>query len=131
MPTVKELNIQLENQPGALGKVCKALAGRNVNILAFQASTAERRSQVHLVVDNPGAAKIALSAERLTYTESEIVEVALPNRPGELARVASRLGHANININYAYGGSSTLFFGVAEVGRAAKILDQAAAAGGT
>ena len=52
MPTVKELNIQLENRPGTLAKLCNALANRKVNIIAFQASTEERRSQVHLVVDN-------------------------------------------------------------------------------
>lgn len=60
MPTVKELNIQLENQPGTLAKVCRALADRKVNILAFQASTAERRSQLHLIVDNVSTAKTVL-----------------------------------------------------------------------
>lgn len=134
MPTVKEINIQLENQPGTLARVCKALADRKVNIVAFQASTAERRSQVHLIVDNLSAAKTVLDGEGLTYTEADVARVALPNRPGELARVASQLGEANININYAYGGvepgtnAPLLFFGVAEVARAAKLLDQFAAA---
>jgi len=134
MPAVREFNIQLQNRPGTLAKVCKALADRGVNILAFQASTAERRSQVHLVVDNLSIAKTVMGAEGLTYTETEVAQVALPNRPGELARVAARLADANININYAYGGNDPdtnaplLFFGVAEVGRAATLLDQAAAA---
>jgi hypothetical protein len=103
---------------------------RFVNIVAFQASTAERRSQIHLVVDNQAAAEMALAAEGLIYTEGDVVQVAVRNLPGELARVASRLSQANININYAYGGSALLFFGVAEVGRAAKILDQAIASAG-
>ncbi len=51
-----------------------------------------------------------------------------------LARVASRLGEANINIDYAYGGvepgtnAPILIFGVKEVSRAAAILDEIAAA---
>ena len=55
-------------------------------------------------------------------------------RSGEIARVASRLGEANININYAYCGlesgtnSPLVFFGVSEIGRAAQILEQPAAA---
>lgn len=73
MPIATELNIQLENRPGALAKVCQALAGGNVNIVAFQASTAERRSQIHLVVNNPEAAKMVLAAEGLIYTEGEVV----------------------------------------------------------
>jgi len=50
------------------------------------------------------------------------------------SRVASRLGEANINVNYAYcdleSGTNALhvYFGVAEVGRATAILEQAAAA---
>lgn len=134
MPTVKELNIQVENKPGTLAKLSNALAARKVNIVAFQSSTAERRSQVHLVVDNVAAAKSVLDAEGLTYSENDVAQVTLPNRPGELARVAGRLGEANININYAYAGNEPntnaplLFFGVAEVGRAAQLLDQTASA---
>jgi hypothetical protein len=134
MPTAKELNIQLENRPGTLAKLCKGLGDRKVNIVAFQASTDERRSQVHLVVDNVAAAKTVLDAERLTYTENDVAQVALPSRPGELARVAGKLGEANINVNYAYGGidpntnTPLLFFGVSEVGRAAQLLDQTATA---
>jgi hypothetical protein len=134
MPTAKEFNIQLENQPGTLAKLCKGLSDRKVNIVAFQASTNERRSQVHLIVYNEPAAKTVMDAERLTYTENDVAQVALPSRPGELARVAGKLGEANININYAYGGvepstnTPLLFFGVAEVGRAAQLLDQTASA---
>ena len=89
---------------------------------------------MHLVVDNVAAAKTVLDAERLTYTENDVAQVAFPNRSGELARVAARLGEANININYAYCGvepstnTPLLFFSVAEVGRAAQLLDQTATA---
>jgi hypothetical protein len=135
MLTVKELNIQVENRPGTLAKLCSALASRKVNIVAFEASTAERTSQVHLVVDNLASAKSVLDAEGLTHTENDVVaQVTLANRPGELARVAGRLGEANINIDYAYAGiephtnAPMLFFGVREVGRAAQLLDQTASA---
>ena len=59
----------------------------------------------------------------------------LAHRPGELGRVASRLGDAGININYGYCGTETvtnasiLIFGVADAGKAAKVLELAAAAG--
>jgi hypothetical protein len=134
MPTVKELNIQLEHKPGTLAKLCNALAGRKVNIVAFQASTDERRSQVHLVVDNVSAAKTVLAAEGLAFAEADVAQVTLPNNPGALGRAAGWLGEANININYAYGGiepgtnNPLLFFGVTEVGRAAQLLDQTASA---
>lgn len=130
MPTAKEFTIHLEDRPGTLGKLCRALADRNVNILAFQTF----ETVLRFMADNPTTAKTALDSGRISYTEAEVAQVKLPNRPGELARAASRLGEANININYAYGGleagtnAPLVFFGVAEVAKAVTILDQIAAA---
>jgi len=127
----------MEDRPGTLGKICRALADRGVNILAFQSFPIGGKSLTRFVVDNPTTAKTVLSAERLTYTEEEVAQVKLPHRPGELARAASRLGEANININYTYCGlepgtnAPLVIFGVLEAARAATILDQAAAAAGT
>ena len=84
------------------------------------------------IVDNPTTAKTVLDREQLTYVEAEIVQAKLPHRPGEIARVASRLGEANININYVCLKPGTkmplVFFGVTDVSKAAQILEQAAAA---
>lgn len=134
MPTSKEFAIQMEDRPGTLARACRALADRGVNILAFQSSPGEGKSLVRIVVDNPPTARTVLDNERLSYTEAEVAQVKLPHRAGELARAAARLGDAQININYAYCGveagtnAPLLIFGVANVGRAVAILDQAAAA---
>jgi hypothetical protein len=86
-----------------------------------------------MVVDNPNAAKRALDNEHLSYTETEVAQVRLPNRPGELAQAASQLGLSNINIEYAYSGfdasnAPVVFFGVKDAGKAAMILDKIATA---
>src|SRR2546427_12822774 len=134
MPTSKEFVIRLEDQPGTLGKVCRVLAERGVNILAFQSFPSEGKSLVRLVLDNPTTAKNVLDTARLSYTEAEVAQVKLPHRPGELARAASRLGDANININYAYGGVEAatedpfLVFWVAGGGGAGGIFGQNACA---
>jgi hypothetical protein len=133
MPTTTELSIQLDDEPGTLGKICRTLADRGVNILAFQSQPLGRRSQVRLLVDDPTTAKSVLDKEKLEYTEEKVAHVKLPHRPGELARAASKLGEANININYGYCGVDAktneplLIFGVSDAGRAAKVLDDAAA----
>lgn len=133
MPTSRELTIQLEDRPGTLGKVCRALAERGVNIVAFQSVPSGKDSLVRFVVDNPTTAKKVMDDQGLSYTEADVAQAKLPHRPGELARVASQLGEANININYAYGGvdptnSPLLIFGVREVEQATAILDRATAA---
>jgi hypothetical protein len=134
MPTTKEFSIYIEDEPGTLAEVCRALADARVNILAFQSIPGDEKSLVRFVVDNPTSAKSVLNSQKLRYTEAEVAQVILPHRPGELAHAASQLGEADININYAYCGIEAdtnmpvLIFGVAEVGRAVKILDKAAAA---
>jgi len=129
MPTTKELNIRLPDRPGTLGKLCRALADRKVNIVAFQSIPLEGESLVRFVVNDPATAKQVLDSERLSHTETEVAQIKLRNRPGELANAASKLGEANININYAYSGldpdnSPLLVFGVSEVAQAAKVLEK-------
>src|SRR6266566_8908729 len=135
MPITKEFTIRLEDRPGTLGKLCQALAEQDVNILAYQQFLHEKgKGSVRLVVDNPDKTKATLDRQRADYKEVEVAKVTLANRPGELARVASRLGDQGININYGYCGTepntnaTLLIFGVAEVGKAVRVLEQAAAA---
>ena len=133
MPITKEFTVRVENRPGSLGKICRELAQGGVNIMAFQSIPAEKTLLVCIVVDKPAAAETILDKKGISYTEAEVVQIQLPNAPGELARAASKLGEANININYAYCGveasisAPLVIFGVTEVGRAAAILDRATA----
>ena len=138
MPITKEFTIRLEDRPGTLGKLCQALAEQEVNILAYQQFLHEKgKGSVRLVVDNPDKTKATLDHQRADYSETEVAKVMLANRSGELARVASRLGEEGININYGYSGAEPganapfLILGVADARKALKLLEQAAAAGGT
>src|SRR5882762_1116253 len=134
MPTAKELTIRLEDRPGTLGKACRALADQKVNIVAFQSVLSEGKGLVRFVVNDPVKAKKVLDNEGLSYQETDIAQTKLSHRPGELARAVSRLGEANINIDYAYCGvdpgtnTPLLILGVVEAAQAAAILDRTAVA---
>ena len=134
MPATKELTLQLEDRPGTLGKICRALADRGVNILALQSVPTQDKSLVRIIADNPTTAKTVLDVERVPYTETDVAQAKLPHRPGELALAATRLGESNININYVYCGiepasnSPLVIFGVADVARAVAVLEKAVSA---
>jgi hypothetical protein len=136
MPTAKEFTLTMEDRPGTLSKICRALAERSVNIVAAQSFASGGKAVMRFVFDDPSKGRSVLENERATYTESEVVKVNLTHRPGELARAAQKLGDATININYLYCGAEPnstaplIIFGVADVGRAAPLLEQAAAATG-
>jgi hypothetical protein len=108
MPRVKQLSAWVEDRPGALGLVAAALGARKVSIRAFMTSSMEGRGFIRLVVDRPAVARKVLAAHGWDTTESELVEVVIPDRPGALGAVADRLGAEGINIEYAYVGHSGL-----------------------
>src|SRR5207253_5725536 len=134
MPTAKEFTLTMDDRPGTLGKVCRSLTDRAVNIVAVQSFpyASSRKALTRFAFDDPTKARSVLDAERATYTETEVVKVDLPNRLGELAGAAQKLGDAGININYLYCGAEpnsnapAIIFGVAEVGNAAPLVEQTA-----
>jgi hypothetical protein len=110
MATARQLNVQMKDRT-CVERLCRELADQGVSILALRSYSSERQSEVRVIADDPTTAKIALYAAGWAYKEAEVVQVALPHRPGEhaqtaraIAILASRLGNANIDINYAYFG---------------------------
>ena len=134
MPVSKELTIQIEDKPGTLAQCCRVLAERKVNILAFEAFEREGQSLIRMVVDDPATAKKLLTDNHIYYTETEVAQVALLHRSGELYRAALRLGEAHINVNYAYCGTepgrnmSLVVFGVTDAAKAVSLLEAVAEA---
>ena len=80
MAEVKQLTVSLENQPGRLAAVAKALADAKVNIEAILAVTAGAQGSAQLVLDNVAKAKKALSAAQFAYTEGTLDRWSFPTR---------------------------------------------------
>jgi hypothetical protein len=135
MPKAREFTVTIEDKPGALGKCFLALAERGVNVLAFQSYVEEGESLARFVVDDPASANAVLGGLNMIFEETEVAVVTLAHRPGQLGRAAARLGEQKINIDYSYcglePGSARVLavFGVDNLTRAAKLLDEVAAEG--
>jgi hypothetical protein len=133
MPKAKEFTVTIADKPGALGKCFLALAARGVNILAFQSYVEEGESLARFLVDDRASAMAVLGGLRMIFEETEVAVVTVAHRPGELGRAASRLGENAINIHYSYSGldpgsmQAWMIFGVDNLTRAAKLLDELAA----
>lgn len=133
MPKVKEFRVTIEDRPAALASCCLALAGRGINILAFQSFVEQGESLARFVVDKPEAALEVLRDLRANFEQDDVVTIRLEHRPGELGRAAARLGEQHININYSYCGLEPgsdrpiAVFGVDQVTNAATLLDELSA----
>ena len=103
MAKAKQITAWVESTPGQLGRIAKALGDAKVNITAFTAYSSGAESALRFQVSSPAKAKKVLEGLGVRITEEEVLRVTLPDKPGIVGEVGSRLGQANINIDYAYG----------------------------
>lgn len=102
---VIQTQVILPNEPGELERLSRAIAEANVNIHAIMVRDDAAGSTVRLVLDHPKIARDALTRQQLAVTESRIVAVLCPDRPGEFWKVSAALAAHNANIQYSYTGA--------------------------
>ena len=100
---VKQLNFTMPNKVGLLSEVTSAMAGAKVNINTITAYEMENRAHFMLTTDGNARAKRALAKLGVEATEDEVIAVEMPNKVGELQKVAKKIADAGININYLHG----------------------------
>ena len=80
----KQLLVTMENRPGTLAEMCRALGEKKVNILALISSEREGQSLVCMIVDKVPVAKRALQAIGYAYTEDQVLVNEGPKSSGHL-----------------------------------------------
>ncbi len=100
--TAVQISVFLENKSGRLAEVTHALASAGVNIRALSLAETIDYGVLRLIVDKPGDAKKALSDAGFTVTETEVIAVAMSDRPGGLAGVVDMIAQSDLNIEYLY-----------------------------
>jgi len=107
--TATQLAVFLANRPGALARVCEALANAEIDIHALATSDTVDHTVVRMVVSDPTKALMLLGEAGVLALETEVLTIETKSQPGVLAKIAERLAEAEINIEYAYlaGGRGT------------------------
>jgi hypothetical protein len=105
MKTVKQLALFVENKPGTLSNVCKALAAAKINIYAISISDAVDHAVVRMVVSDPNKALHLLGEHGVLVVERDVLMLEGRNKPGELAEIAAKLAKHKVNIEYAYSAT--------------------------
>ncbi len=77
-----QLAIFLANRPGALARVCEALAKAEINIHALATSDTVDHSVVRMVVSDPTKALMLLGEAGVLALESDVLTIETENRPG-------------------------------------------------
>ena len=100
--TATQLAVFLANRPGALARVCEALAKAEINIHALATSDTVDHTVVRMVVSDPTKALMLLGEAGVLALETEVLMIETASQPGVLAKIAQRLAETEVNIEYAY-----------------------------
>src|SRR4051794_40482618 len=129
MQITKQLAIFLDNRPGMLARVADALAEAKVNIYAITTSDTVDHSVIRMVVNDYRRAQNVFEEHGTLVVEDDVLMIDGSNKPGELARLARRLGEAGINIEYCYSATQPdvkkglMVMRVSNVNKALKVLN--------
>ena len=126
MAKAKELKIRVPERPGMLGEVATALGEKKVNLRAVNAWVEGTEGVIRVVVDKLAVAKKVVAARGWQAEERDVLELELPDKPGALGEVATKLGNAGVNITHVFVGTggarkATVFLGVSDLAAAAKV----------
>jgi len=131
--TAVQISVFLENKSGRLAELTSALAKASVNVRALSLAETIDYGVLRLIVDKPAEARKALSEAGFTVTETEVVAVEMPDRPGGLAGVANLVTQSGLNIEYLYafvgqrGENAVVIFRIDDVKAAVAALQQGGA----
>ena len=122
------VTFETEDTPGQLGRVTQALSDAGVNILAYNSF----QGNVAILPDNVDKALTALKQKNVTCAKTECIAIDLPNTKGQLARIATELGKAGVNIENSFGAAGrnpqgTIYLAVDNIQKAEPIVQKVAA----
>lgn len=129
MPKAIQLVVSLVNRPGTLADLCSTLGEATVNITAILAPEGEKRGKVSIMVDDLERARDALNGAKIRFSEEEVLEVDVDNRPGAFGEIAGKLAKSRINIDSVYVttspyGRARVVMGVRDVAKALRALGE-------
>ena len=126
---IKHLSFMMPDRAGRLSEVTTALNNAKVNITAICAYGMQGEATFMFAADSIAKAKKALAPLRVDIKEYDVVSVEMPNKPGELQKVAKKIGDAGINILYLYGTTVTgraasCIFATSDDAKAIKLINK-------
>ncbi len=130
---VNQISVFLENKSGRLAEVTRTLADNDVNIRALSIADTVDYGLLRLIVNDPVLATRALTGAGFTVAQTEVLAIAVPDRPGGLAGIIDVLSAKGLNIEYMYAfvgrsrDHATVIFRIEPVDDAIRALQEGGA----
>ena len=128
---VKQVSIFLENTKGSLKKVTALLRDNGIDLIALSISDTRDFGILRTIVSDTDRAVEIIREAGYAAKLTDVLAVAVPDRPGGLNDVLELLDEAGIAIEYLYsfvrtsGDHALIIFRVEELERASEVLEGA------
>jgi hypothetical protein len=128
MENLTQYSVFMANKPGVLAQICRAMAKEKINIAAMSMMDTMENGVLRLIVDHADRARRVLQQLNVPTTETEVLAVPLPDRPGAVADLCERLSNHHVHIAYLYattgaqGGKTTAILKVSDTKKAMKAI---------
>jgi len=126
--TVKQIDLSVENIPGALSRVSDLLSEYRINVIACYATAQEKEFNFHFIANDPDKAINVLGTAGYRFDVQEVIACEIPHHPGGLNAILKPLKKANLNVDFMYpciatGSLAVLIVGLQPVQDALKIFE--------
>ncbi len=99
---VKQISVFLENKSGRLAEVTRVLGENNIDISALSIADTTDFGILRLIVNEPDKACETLEENGYTVSCTNVIAIAVEDRPGGLAAALDILDKQKIGIEYMY-----------------------------
>ncbi|RJQ52355.1 MAG: amino acid-binding protein [Desulfobacteraceae bacterium] len=99
---LKQIEIAIENSPGRLYEVTKALGEAGINLRALSLVDTGAFGQLRLLVTDIAGTRRILMQMQMPAKVTEVVAVEIEDKPGSLARMLKPLTEAGVAVLYTY-----------------------------
>ena len=97
-----QISVFIENKEGRIKKAIDTLANAGVNIRALSVWDTTKYGILRLIVSDNEKAIKSLEDDGFIVKESEVIVIAVPDKPNGLNSTLAILDDANINLEYIY-----------------------------
>lgn len=100
--TVQDFSFIVEDRPGALADVAALIAKEGINLDGCMGIRSQGKGVIHVHTDNPQATAKVLQSAGIKFEKRELFEIAIQDKPGELAKLSRALADAGVNLTLFY-----------------------------
>ena len=99
---IYQISVFIENKPGRLEDIIRALSDENIGIRALSVADTTDFGILRLIVSDTDGAIAAFEKRGITASKTRVIGVKMKDEPGSLAHVLHVLKGADVSVEYAY-----------------------------